>query len=59
MKLIEIGSKWWGGKDKTFEVTDVKEQDGNNWVYYMNVDTSQEYSCFAEAFLERFTGLPK
>ena len=59
MKLIEIGSRWWGGQNKTFEVTNIIEQDDNVWVHYKNIVTDQEYNCFIEAFLERFTGLPK
>lgn len=50
---MKIGSVW-SSVDKKFEIKDVTIVDNQTWIYYTNVLTKQEYSCFKEAFLQRF-----
>lgn len=51
---MQVGSKW-GTIDRTqFRVTDVKVIDNQQWVYYTNIKTEQNYSCLEEAFKSRF-----
>jgi hypothetical protein len=58
MDKIKIGSTWQGG-DKKFSVVALQEQDSKTWIYYKNIQDQKEYSCYLEAFLSRFTGLPE
>jgi hypothetical protein len=59
--IIKQGSKWWTGSDKKFVVLHVIEQDGHTWVHYRDENNQsletgpQEYSCYAESFLNRFS----
>jgi hypothetical protein len=62
MKQIKIGSRWWSGSEKKFLVLAVIERDGHTWVHYRDDHTlqeNQEYSCYLESFLQRFTELPE
>ena len=58
MVKIKIGSMWQGN-DKKFTVVALQEQDSKTWIYYRNIRDQKEYSCYLEAFLSRFTGLPE
>ena len=60
MNKLEVGTLWWAGNDRKFLVVEmVNDEDENTWVHYINTATDQEYSCYVDAFLQRFTRLPK
>ncbi len=61
MKKVEVGSLWWGADGKKFMVLHVIEQEGHTWVHYRKdqKESNDEYSCYIESFLARFTELPK
>lgn len=59
MVKVTKGSRWWGGEYNKFVITDLKEIDNHTWVFYKNEKTAQEYNCYVEAFLQRFTELPE
>lgn len=48
MSEVTIGSRWTA-IDVTFVVTNVND----DWVFYKNEKTNQEYSCSKEAFTFR------
>lgn len=56
MNLNEIYSD---GKSKTFQVNGLELKNNDPWVFYINTQTHQEYSCRQEAFLSRFSLLPQ
>lgn len=59
MKLT-IGSLWWAGDGKKFRVTNIVEDNGMTWVHYEEEEfVKRQYSCYVEAFLARFSELPK
>jgi hypothetical protein len=58
MAKIKIGSLWQGN-EKKFIIVALTEQNDNTWVHYKNTQDQKEYSCYLEAFLSRFTGLPE
>jgi hypothetical protein len=43
-------STWRGADCRDYQILSVE----NDWVFYKNIKTDQEYSCLVEAFLERF-----
>lgn len=59
--MVKEGTVWTDGHGKWFRVLHVVELDGHTWVHYRTeplpgrstVDC-KEYSCYQEAFLERF-----
>lgn len=55
--MVKIGSKWTSSGSGTFVVIARVEIDGNVWVHYRKDNTipPQEFSCFEQAFLARFT----
>lgn len=60
MKLVIVGSRWWAGGETRFVVSKIVEEGENTWVHYYNdTNHNQKYSCYLEAFLKRFTGLPE
>lgn len=60
MKLVTVGSQWWAGGETRFVVSKIVEEGENTWVHYYNdYNHDQKYSCYLEAFLGRFTELPK
>jgi hypothetical protein len=60
MKLVTAGSQWWAGGGTRFVVSKIVEEGKNTWVHYYNDNNhDQKYSCYLEAFLGRFTELPK
>jgi len=54
MKIPKQGSKWTGANN-VFVVLHTIELDGNTWIHYRKESSNQEYSCYVESFLERFT----
>lgn len=56
MSNINKGSRWVGANYDKFRVTNVTVQDNNVWIYYSKLHDKldNEFSCLAEAFLERF-----
>ena len=45
----------WEGSNRTeFHVDDVRELDGEVWVFYTNTFTHQTHSCLEGAFKQRF-----
>jgi hypothetical protein len=58
-QLPEDGSKWVGPDYKiVFTVLHTVELEDNTWVHYRN-DKQEEYSCYIESFLQRFSEVPK
>ena len=60
---IKNGSKWTDGKGKSFVVIGTMLVEGKSWVYYRldkPVDhLPQEFSCYEESFISRFTQMPE
>ena len=54
MKIPKDGSKW-ASIDDVFVVIHTIELDGHTWVHYRKDLTENEYSCYVESFVERFT----
>lgn len=52
--LPNITSKWTTPDSVIFKIDKIDFNEQGIWVFYHNVKTGQEYSCLAEAFLERF-----
>ncbi len=50
-KELLKGSKWSSNFERFFEIIDIKD----NWVFYKNIETNQEYHCLIDAFLYKFT----
>lgn len=45
----------WSASNRTeFYVDDVRELDGEIWIFYTNTFTHQTYSCLEPAFQARF-----
>lgn len=62
--MIKEGSRWWSSDNKVFIVLHTVEQEGHTWVHYRSEKisesgTPQEYSCYEESFLSRFSPLPE
>ena len=55
--MVKEGSKWQGAGSDIFIVISRAEVGGNIWVFYRkeNTEPPQEYSCFEQSFLARFT----
>jgi hypothetical protein len=51
--MIKKNSLWFG-KTELFKVVESFEKSGDSWVRYVNYSTKQEYTCRAEAFIDRF-----
>lgn len=51
---MKIGSKWLGNNGDIFEIDDVRNINGETWVFYTNTFTMQTYSCLIDAFQARF-----
>ena len=51
---IRIGSKW-SAIDRVFIVTGLQEQNNEQWVFYKNISTEDEFSCLVGAFTQRFS----
>ena len=50
------GSKW-ASTDDVFVIIHIIELDDHTWVHYRKESSDQEYSCYVESFLERFTSV--
>ncbi len=59
--IPEPGTKWWSTEGKKFHVIHRIELEGKIWIHYIREDkeNSQEYSCYEESFLQRFSPLPE
>lgn len=61
--MIKQGTRWSGSDGKTFIVINTTTIEGKDWIYYRAekpVDHhADEYSCYVESFLSRFTPLPE
>lgn len=61
--MVKSGSKWSSSDGKIFQVINVVDIDEHTWVHYRNTkqfnEEYQEYSCYMESFLQRFTLLPE
>lgn len=57
MTTVREGSIWQGNDRNQFIVLHTIEKDGNIWVHYRQngKDNNQEYSCYLESFVNRFT----
>ena len=54
--IIEVGDSYKDVNGKKFVVVHlVQDLAGHNWVHYRNQQTGDEYSCWEESFLERFS----
>jgi len=60
---IEKGSVWAGSDGTTFQVITEALVEDKEWVHYRRIDNRRqepnEFSCFKESFLARFTRIPK
>ena len=52
MKLSDLYN---AGSGKVFRITGLELRDNDPWVLYINIQTSESYSCRQEAFLSRFS----
>ncbi len=55
MIKTQPGQTWSSSNRTEFYVDDVRELDGERWIYYTNTFTKQTYSCLEPAFQARFT----
>lgn len=51
---MKVGSKWYGANGDIFEIDDVREINGETWVFYTNTFTMKMFSCLIDAFKVRF-----
>lgn len=59
VKIPSNGSRWTAYDGNTFHVLSTIDLEGHTWVHYVKEGTEpQEYSCYLESFLSRFTELP-
>ena len=60
---IKNGSRWSGAENTTFIVIGSMVLEGNEWIYYRAEKPKdhmpEEFSCYKESFLSRFTPLPE
>ncbi len=54
MTKTETGQTWSSSNRTEFYVDDVREFNGERWIYYTNTFTKQTYSCLEPAFQSRF-----
>ena len=54
MKEVKPGSNWSAGDREMFTVIHRVVVEGHTWIHYRN-QHGQEFSCYEEAFLSRFT----
>ena len=64
MTTVKEGSLWRTADGKKFRVLSIVETNGHTWVHYRNeLDAvsqkdANEYSCYIESFVERFSSTP-
>ena len=51
---VKVGSVWNTSEMIFFKVFKLEENYGKITVFYKQINNGKEYSCFKEAFLERF-----
>ncbi len=51
---VKLGSNWTTAPSEEFNVIKLEKKNNENWVFYKNKKTKQEYSCLEEAFISRF-----
>ncbi len=60
---ISMGSKWSSQDGTEFQVIGTMILEGKEWVYYRASKPKdhmpEEFSCYKESFLSRFTKLPE
>ena len=56
-QMVKEGSVWVGREQDEFVVIHRITLEGNVWIHYRqnNKDNNNEYSCYEEAFVQRFT----
>lgn len=52
---VEKHQTWTSDNCTDFYIDDVRELDGETWIFYTNKFTHQTYSCLEPAFKQRFT----
>ena len=59
--MVKVGTRWWAGDAKKFIVLAIVEEGGHTWIHYRDEGPgpSNEYSCYLESFLQRFSQLPE
>ena len=55
---MKPGERYTATNHKIFEILELYTQDHQPWVRYINLQTSEEYTCLEAAFLARFSLLP-
>jgi hypothetical protein len=55
MNIPKEGSKWASSNNVFVVVLHTIDLDDHTWVHYRKESSEQEYSCYVESFLERFT----
>ena len=60
MKAVTVGSRWWAGNGEKFVIIDIITIEGFTWVHYRDdgKENPREYSCYLDAFQNRFSELP-
>ena len=51
---MKIGSKWLSTNGTMFEIDDIRDINGETWVFYTNTFTMKMFSCLLDAFKLRF-----
>jgi hypothetical protein len=61
MTVPNNGSRWTAYDGNIFRVISTEVIENKTWIYYTkeNLQGPNEYSCYLESFLSRFTELPK
>jgi len=63
---VKPNSRWWDSKGTYFHVLNVVNIEGQDWVHYIKegdirhdrLPGENEYSCYLESFISRFTKVP-
>ena len=56
LKDIKVNAEqYYTSVNKIFKVVKVLTEHDKTWVYYVNVETNQEYNCLIDAFTNRFS----
>lgn len=56
---IEVQSRWADTQGNRFQIIHVITDDaGHEWVHYRRERDAEEFSCWTESFLQRFTSVP-
>jgi hypothetical protein len=67
MLNVKEGSKWTDGHGNVFHVLSVNTVEDHEWVHYIKEEHNKllerlpgenEYSCYLESFVSRFTPIP-